>query len=179
MNPPVSLAFSGRTAIVTGSGQNIGRAMALSLAAQGANVVINGHQDRAAVDAVVEEIKASSGQAMGFMADVSQDHEVAEMVKATVARYGSIDIAVSNVGIRRKQAFLDITPEDWDSVMQTNLTPAFYLARHVIPHMQANNLRNEFQDDPRLRWFLGASDRASTQHHSQSRIAWSCNGTCA
>jgi 3-oxoacyl-[acyl-carrier protein] reductase len=137
MNPPVSLAFSGRTAIVTGSGKNIGRAMALSLAAQGANVVINGHQDRAAVDAVVEEIKASSGQAMSFMADVSQDLEVAEMVKATVARYGSIDIAVSNVGIRRKQAFLDITPEDWDSVMQTNLTPAFYVARHVIPHMQA------------------------------------------
>jgi NAD(P)-dependent dehydrogenase (short-subunit alcohol dehydrogenase family) len=137
MIPAVSLPFSGRTAIVTGSGKNIGRAMALSLAAQGANVVVNGHQDRAAVDAVVEEIKASAGQAMGFMADVSEDLEVAEMVKATVAQYGSVDIAVSNVGIRHKQAFLDISPEDWDSVMQTNLTPAFYVARHVIPHMQA------------------------------------------
>jgi 3-oxoacyl-[acyl-carrier protein] reductase len=129
--------FSNRTAIVTGSGRNIGRAMALSLAAQGASVVVNGHSDRAAVESVVDEIKSSGGRAMAFMADVSQDQEVAEMVKATVAEFGSVDIAVSNVGIRRKQAFLDISPQDWDTVMQTNLTPAFYIARHVIPHMQA------------------------------------------
>ena len=111
--------------------------MALSLAAQGASVVVNGHSDRAAVEAVVDEIKSSGGRAMAFMADVSQDGEVAEMVKATVSEFGSVDIAVSNVGIRRKQAFLDISPQDWDTVMQTNLTPAFYIARHVIPHMQA------------------------------------------
>lgn len=137
MNATHLSSFSNRTAIVTGSGRNIGRAMALSLAAQGASVVVNGHSDRAAVEAVVDEIKSSGGRAMAFMADVSQDQEVAEMVKATVAEFGSVDIAVSNVGIRRKQAFLDISPQDWDTVMQTNLTPAFYIARHVIPHMQA------------------------------------------
>ncbi len=137
MNAIDSSSFSGRTAIVTGSGRNIGRAMALSLAKQGAKVVVNGHQDRAAVDSVVAEIKSAGGQAMAWMADVSQDWEVAEMVKATVAEFGSVDIAVSNVGIRRKQPFLDITPQDWDTVMQTNLTPAFYVARHVIPHMQS------------------------------------------
>jgi NAD(P)-dependent dehydrogenase (short-subunit alcohol dehydrogenase family) len=137
MNATHLSSFSNRTAIVTGSGRNIGRAMALSLAAQGASVVVNGHSDRAAVEAVVDEIKSSGGRAMAFMADVSQDGEVAEMVKATVSEFGSVDIAVSNVGIRRKQAFLDISPQDWDTVMQTNLTPAFYIARHVIPHMQA------------------------------------------
>jgi 3-oxoacyl-[acyl-carrier protein] reductase len=136
MNATHLSSFSNRTAIVTGSGRNIGRAMALSLAAQGASVVVNGHQDRAAVEAVVDEIKATGGRAMAFMADVTQDREVAEMVKATLAEFGSVDIAVSNVGIRRKQAFLDISPQDWDTVMQTNLTPAFYIARHVIPHMQ-------------------------------------------
>ncbi len=129
----------GKTAIVTGSGRNIGRGIALALAAQGANVVVNGHSDKAAVDAVVAEIEQGGvGQAMGVMADVSVDAEVARMVQAAAERFGSVDIAVSNVGIRRKQAFLEITPEEWDEVLRTNLTPSYYLARHAIPFMQKN-----------------------------------------
>jgi 3-oxoacyl-[acyl-carrier protein] reductase len=131
--------LAGRTALVTGSGRNIGRAIALSLAAQGANVVVNGHSDRAAVDGVVDEIRQAGGQAIGVMADVSLDAQVASLVEAAADQFGSLDIVVSNVGIRRKQAFLDITPEDWDSVMRTNLTPAFLLARHVLPLMRARH----------------------------------------
>ena len=74
--------LSGRTALVTGSGRNIGRAIALSFAAQGANVVVNGHSDRAAVDAVVAEAQALGAKALGVMADVSQDAEVARLVAA-------------------------------------------------------------------------------------------------
>jgi 3-oxoacyl-[acyl-carrier protein] reductase len=59
------------------------------------------------------------------------------MVEAAVAAFGGADIAVSNVGIRRMQPFLEITPDDWDEVLAANLTPAFYLARNVIPHMRA------------------------------------------
>lgn len=129
-------ALAGRTAVVTGSGRNIGRAIALALGAQGANVVVNGHADRAAVDAVVAEIRAAGGQAVGAMADVSSDAEVARMVREAAERFGSVDIAVSNVGIRRKQPFLEITPEQWDEVLRTNLTPAYSLARHTIPLMQ-------------------------------------------
>src|SRR4051812_28162421 len=66
--PPLHGSLAGRTAIVTGSGRNIGRAVALSLAAQGARVVVNGHSDRAAVDGVVDEIRAAGGQAHGVMA---------------------------------------------------------------------------------------------------------------
>lgn len=128
--------LSGRTAIVTGSGRNIGQAIALSLAAQGARVVVNGHSDRAAVDAVVDRIEASGGQALGVMADVSHDDQVREMVHQAKAYFGSVDIVVSNVGIRRKQPFLDITPEQWDEVLRTNLSAAFYLARHAIPLMR-------------------------------------------
>jgi NAD(P)-dependent dehydrogenase (short-subunit alcohol dehydrogenase family) len=58
------------------------------------------------------------------------------MVEAAVAAFGSADIAVSNVGIRRMQPFLEITPDDWDEVLASNLTPAFYLARNVVPHMR-------------------------------------------
>jgi 3-oxoacyl-[acyl-carrier protein] reductase len=129
--------LAGRTALVTGSGRNIGRAIALSLAAQGANVVVNGHSDRAAVDAVVEEIRATGGRALAVIADVSSDAEVAAMVETAAREFGAVDIAVSNVGIRRKQPFLEITPEQWDEVLRTNLTAAFYITRHTIPLMRA------------------------------------------
>ena len=129
-------SFAGRTAIVTGSGRNIGRAIALALAEGGANVVVNGHRDKDAVDAVVREIGEAGGRALGVMADVSSHDAVADMVRRTVAEFGSVDIAVSNVGIRRKQPFLDISLDDWQTVLDTNLSPAFFMARNVIPHMR-------------------------------------------
>jgi len=129
--------LAGRTAIVTGSGRNIGRAIALSLANQGANVVVNGHRDRAAVYAVAEEVRERGVEALGVMADVSVDSDVARMVQVAAERLGGVDIVVSNVGIRRKQPFLEITPDDWNEVLRTNLTQAYLLARHAIPLMRA------------------------------------------
>jgi len=129
-------SFAGRTAIVTGSGRNIGRAIALALAEGGANVVVNGHSDKNAVDAVVRDIRAAGGKALGVMADVSSHDAIAELVAKTVAEFGTVDIAVSNVGMRRKQAFLDISLEDWNTVLATNLNAAFYMARQAIPHMR-------------------------------------------
>jgi 3-oxoacyl-[acyl-carrier protein] reductase len=130
--------IEGKTALVTGSGRNIGRAIALDLAGQGANIVVNGHRDRNAVDAVVEEIKAAGGKAIGVMADVSSSDEVAKMVDIAANTYGSVDIVVSNVGTRNQQPFLDISVDDWNTVIGSNLSPAFYLARSAIPHMQRN-----------------------------------------
>lgn len=130
------LPHAGRSAIVTGSGRNIGRAIALALAAGGASVVVNGHRDRAAVHAVAKEITDAGGRALPVMADVSRHAEVAALVRAAVDAFGSADIVVSNVGVRRMQPFLEIGLEDWDAVLATNLTPAFYLARNAIPHMQ-------------------------------------------
>jgi len=130
------LPHAGRTAIVTGSGRNIGRAVALALAAGGAAVVVNGHRDREAVEAVVKEIADAGGRALGLMADVSKHDEVAALVRAAADAFGSVDIVVSNVGMRRMQPFLEIGLADWDAVLATNLTPAFYLARNAIPHMQ-------------------------------------------
>jgi NAD(P)-dependent dehydrogenase (short-subunit alcohol dehydrogenase family) len=129
--------FAGRTAIVTGSGRNIGRAIALALARGGASVVVNGHRDAQAVEAVRREIEAAGGRALGIMADVSKHDEVAAMVREAVERFGSVDIAISNVGMRRKQPFLDIALEDWDAVLATNLSAAFYMARNVVPHMRS------------------------------------------
>jgi NAD(P)-dependent dehydrogenase (short-subunit alcohol dehydrogenase family) len=70
------------------------------------------------------------------MADVSRDEEVANLVRQSTEHFGALDIVVSNVGIRHKQPFLEITPQKWDEILRTNLSAAFYLARHAIPGMR-------------------------------------------
>ena len=92
--------LAGRVAIVTGSGRNIGRAVALAFADAGARLVVNGHRDQAALDAVVDEIRRGGGEAIACLADVSRDEEIARMVALARDTYGHVDIAVSNVGKR-------------------------------------------------------------------------------
>lgn len=128
--------LTGRTAIVTGSGQNIGRSIALYFAREGANVVINGHRNQTLVDNVVAEVEATGARALGIMADVGDPDAVSSMVKHATDAFGAVDIAVSNVSIRRLQPFLDITIDDWNSTLNTNLNSCFYMARAVIPGMQ-------------------------------------------
>jgi len=128
--------LAGRTAIVTGSGQNVGRAIALHFAGEGANVVVNGSRNRKIVDDVVAEIKSAGGNAVGIMADVSDISAVNEMVASAQAMFGSVDIAVSNVSIRPKQPFLEISPDEWQHTLNVNLTSCYYLARAVIPAMK-------------------------------------------
>jgi 3-oxoacyl-[acyl-carrier protein] reductase len=128
--------LKGRTALVTGSGRNIGRAIALALASRGANVVINGHSDRGRVDEVVREARGLGVEAIGVMADVSDADQVAHLVDGAVAEFGAIDIAISNVGMRRRQPFEEITIDDWHTTLATNLHAAFYLDRLVLPGMR-------------------------------------------
>jgi len=129
--------LDGRVALVTGSGRNIGRAVAEAFADAGARVVVNGSTDAAAIEEVASGIVARGGEAMAVLADVSDHHAVERMITETVAHFGRLDVLVSNVGIRRYKSFLDISPEEWDEVIRVNLSAAFYLARHAIPHMRA------------------------------------------
>lgn len=132
-----AVQLAGHTAVVTGSGRNIGRAIALALAAAGADVVINGHRDRTRVDDVVGEVEALGGRAVGVMADVGKPEAVGDLVRWGEEAFGRpVDIAVSNVGQRRRQAFEEISVEDWHDVLTTNLSSAFYLAHHVLPGMR-------------------------------------------
>ena len=128
--------LQGRVAIVTGSGQNIGAAIARRLAEAGAAVVVNGHSSRENVDRTVSEIEVAGGRAVGVMADVSEPTEVARLVEETVAAFGPVDIAVSNVGQRLHKPFEDISVADWDRAIRTNLSSCFYLAHHVVPSMR-------------------------------------------
>ncbi|WP_162913209.1 SDR family oxidoreductase [Rhodospirillaceae bacterium SYSU D60014] len=128
--------LQGRTAIVTGSGQNIGKAIALRFAAAGANVVINGHRDQAKIEAVADEARGLGVEALARLADVGDPEAVSRLVCDAVARFGAVDIAVSNVALRPFQPFLEISVADWNRILNINLNAAFYLARAVLPQMQ-------------------------------------------
>lgn len=128
--------FRGRVALVTGAGRNVGRAIALAFARAGASVVVNGHRDQAALTDVAREISACGVECLDVLADVSDPLQVQAMMDQVLQRFGRIDISVSNVAVRPHQALLDISIEDWQRVLNTNLSAAFYLARSVIPSMQ-------------------------------------------
>ena len=128
--------LDGKVALITGSGRNIGRAIAECFAAAGARVVINGHRDQAALDETASAIRANGGEVLPILADVTDPTAVKSMIDQTVAAFGNIDILVSNVGIRMYRAFLEIEPEEWDATIRSNLSAAFYLTRYAIPHMR-------------------------------------------
>lgn len=132
----LSKPLAGKTAIVTGSGQNIGRAIALHFARAGANVVVNGRRNRDAIEAVADEVRALGVKSLACLADVADPQAVSDMVNRAEREIGRIDIAVSNVSVRKHQAFFDISLEDWDNTLRSNLSSAFYLARAVLPAMQ-------------------------------------------
>src|SRR2546423_12532182 len=102
--------LSGRVAIVTGSGRNIGRAIALALAQVGAGVVVNARANRAEAENVAGEIERAGGKAIAVVADVADGEAVEKMVAASVAHFGRIDILVNNAAVRAEQAFATMTP---------------------------------------------------------------------
>lgn len=125
--------LSDKVAIVTGSGQGIGRAIALKLAEVGATVVVNDISE--AVETVAEEIKTMKRQSLAIKADVSSTEDVARMVETTMATYGRIDILVNNAGITRDHLLLRMTDDDWNSVLKVNLNSVFLCTRAVLRHM--------------------------------------------
>jgi 3-oxoacyl-[acyl-carrier protein] reductase len=130
-------ALAGKVALVTGAGRNIGRAIALHLARDGAQVAVNGRADRAALDEVVGAINAIGGQAVAVLGDVSVEADAARMVAETVAAFGGVDILICNAGQRRKTAFLDMSFAEWAQIRGVALDGAFLLARAAVPHMVA------------------------------------------
>jgi 3-oxoacyl-[acyl-carrier protein] reductase len=127
--------LAGKVAIVTGAGKNIGRTIALALAEDGADVVVNGRSDAALLNAVAEEIEAIGRRALPVLADVSQEDQVRALVAKTVDHFGGIDIVVSNAGLRRQTPLIEMDFAEWREIMSVALDGAFLLARHTVPEM--------------------------------------------
>jgi 3-oxoacyl-[acyl-carrier protein] reductase len=127
--------LKGKVALVTGSARGIGRAIALSLSAAGAQVVINDLGQEEAAASVVETITQKGGEAMALMANVADRQQVEEMVKQVLAKYSRLDILVNNAGITRDSLLATMSEEDWDLVMAVNLKSAFNCSKAVIRPM--------------------------------------------
>jgi 3-oxoacyl-[acyl-carrier protein] reductase len=125
--------LAGKVALVTGAGKNIGRAIALALARDGARVIVNGRADAGAVQAVAAEITAAGGSAEAILADVSDEAAVARMMEQA----GPLDILVCNAGLRRQTPFLQMSLEEWREILSVALDGAFILARAALPGMIA------------------------------------------
>ena len=127
--------LSGKVAIVTGAGKNIGRAIALSLAAEGATVAVNARSSRADAEAVVKEIEAAGGKAGVFMADVGDGPALQAMINEVARQYGRLDILVLNAAHRNEAPFIDLSLEDWRRAMSTTLDGAFFGIKAALPHL--------------------------------------------
>lgn len=126
--------LAARVAIVTGSGQGIGREIALTLAEHGASVVVSDINATTANE-VAAEIVAKNGKSMAITADVTVQEEVASLVDQTVSSFGQIDILVNNAGIARDTLLMRMSSTDWDQVLATNLKGAFLCTQAVVRHM--------------------------------------------
>ncbi|MEC8442411.1 MAG: 3-oxoacyl-[acyl-carrier-protein] reductase [Cyanobacteriota bacterium] len=133
MSPSASLA--GQTALVTGGGRGIGKAIALALAEAGAEVVVNYSSSAAAAEAVVETITASNGKAYAVQANVANEGEVDGLIKTVLDRSGRLDVLVNNAGITRDGLLMRMKTPDWQSVIDLNLTGVFLCSRAVARPM--------------------------------------------
>jgi 3-oxoacyl-[acyl-carrier protein] reductase len=124
-------ALKDKVALVTGASRGIGRAIALALAGEGAAVVINYASSSQAAEEVVAEISAAGGQAIAVAGDVSKADQVEALVQAAMDKWGRVDILVNNAGITRDTLLLRMSPEDWQAVIDLNLTGVFLCTRAV------------------------------------------------
>ena len=130
--------LEGKTALVTGSGRNIGRAIILKLAEDGANVVVNARTNKEEAEAVAAEARALGVVALPFVADVSERQQVTSMFAAAAEQFGGVDILVSNAAIRPRKPFTELTYADWEWVRGVVLDGAFHVAHAAVPNMVKN-----------------------------------------
>jgi 3-oxoacyl-[acyl-carrier protein] reductase len=128
-----------RTALITGSGQNIGRAVALALAADGFNIIVNGLTKRVPCEETAEAARtlgrAHSVEAIVVMGDVGTEEGCAEIAGTGISRFGGIDVLVHNAAIRPSSPFLEMEEAEWRRVIDVNLNGAFWLSRLCLPGM--------------------------------------------
>lgn len=128
--------LKGRVALVTGASRNIGRAIALDLAAGGAAVAVNARQSRASADAVAREIETEGGEAMSLLADVTDEAAVETMVDAIARRFGRLDIIVNSAAIRPARHIEEMTLAEFRAVVGLILDGAFLCVRAALPQLK-------------------------------------------
>jgi len=135
--------LKGQTALITGSSSGIGKAIAIAMAREGANVVVNYHSNREGGMKVVSEIEEAGGKAIAIGADVSKRDQVQAMFKELIDEFGTLDILVNNAGLQKDADFLDLSLEDWQKVIDINLTGQFLCAKEAVREFLRRGIRPE------------------------------------
>ena len=130
--PPVHRVLEGQKAVITGASKGLGAAIAVGFAASGADVIVNYHSDQSGAEAVVEEITANGGTAYAYKADVAVEEEILGMFDFMLEKLGRVDIAVPNSGIQLNAPSDEMTLQQWQRVIDVNLTGQFLVAREAI-----------------------------------------------
>ena len=130
------MSLKGKTALVTGSTSGIGLGIAKALAAQGANIMMNGFGEK---DAAIAEIKALGVEVDYHGADMSRPAEIEAMMQAAQQRFGGVDILVNNAGIQHVANIEDFPVDRWDAIIAINLSSAFHTTRLALPYMKQKN----------------------------------------
>ncbi|WP_096674549.1 3-hydroxybutyrate dehydrogenase [Polynucleobacter meluiroseus] len=128
--------LKGKTALVTGSTSGIGLGIAIGLAKQGVNIMMNGFGER---EAAMAEVKACGVEVDYHGADMSKPTEIAELIQITEARFGALDILVNNAGIQYTAKVEDFPADKWEAIIAINLSSAFYTSHYALPGMQNRN----------------------------------------
>ena len=155
-----------KTALITGSGQKIGRGIAHHLAAAGFNIIVNGSSDQEAAEKVASEVRAKGSTAMVAMGDVGDKAAAEQIVQAGLDQFGAIDVLVNNAAIRPHAPFLDINEAEWQRVMNVDLNAAIWLSRLVLPAMTDKGWGRiiSFSGMNAQRGYPGASPVAVAKH---------------
>ncbi len=132
----MDLKLAGKVALVTGAARDVGKEIALSLAAEGAAVAVNYRGSREAAEALAAEITAKGGKAKAYGADVADHAAVKNMVASVVQDFGGLNILVNNAGVALRQRFADTTPEDWRKQIDVCLYGAIHCCHAAAPHLQ-------------------------------------------
>ena len=133
----MDLAMKGKVALVTGATSDVGRAIALALAAEGADVAVNYRSSQKEADDVVGEIAAKGGKAKAYQADVADFAAVKAMVGALAKDFGGLNILINNAGLAKRQRFAETTPEDWHRQIDACLYGAIHCCHAAAPHLEA------------------------------------------
>lgn len=134
----MSPELANRAAVITGSARNIGRAIALALAAGGADVLINARTSRAEAEATARDAEALGVLAAVYMGDVTQPDSAAAMIEAAVAAFGRLDFVVNNVSERGEVSFEDLTLARFHEVLSSTLDSAFLVTQAALPHLKGS-----------------------------------------
>jgi 3-hydroxybutyrate dehydrogenase len=128
--------LKGKTALVTGSTSGIGLGMAIGLAKQGVNIMVNGFGEK---DDALAQIKAYGVEVDYHGADMSKPAEIEDLIKQTEKRFGTLDILVNNAGIQHTANIEDFSADKWDAIIAINLSSAFHTMHHALPGMKKRN----------------------------------------